>query len=116
MSTPVVTKPISYLATTLTTGTVQHKITITTKPGEPDLTGITGGRVRYTSPAGVVSYWACTVSGTPTPRSADLVHAMVTGDLDPLDVGNAISLRALYTVSGTEYLDGPEAYTMPVLP
>ena len=38
MSTPVVTEKISLLACTLTPGTVLHKVTITSKPGELDLT------------------------------------------------------------------------------
>ena len=114
---PVITAPISYLATTLTSSTVLHKVTITTKPGEPDLTGITGGRVRYVNPVTqLVAYWPLVVSGTPTTRSAVLVHAMVTGDLDPADIGTSVALRALYTVGVTEYIDGPEAYFMPVLP
>ncbi len=113
--TPTITTPISILATTLTPGTVLHKVTITSKPGEIDLSLTTSGRVRYVK-AGVETFWPLTVVGTPTSRQAVLVHAMLSTDLDPADVNTSVPLRALYTVSGTEYIDGPDSYYMPVVP
>ncbi len=109
------TKPISLLACTLTPGTVLHEVTFTTKVGGLDLSGATSGRVRHVHPVDGETFWPLTVVGTPTARQAVLTHAMLTDDLDATEVDTAVPLRALVTVSGTEVMDGPEPYYMPVI-
>lgn len=109
------TKAMSLLACTLTPGTAFHEVTFTTAAGGLDLSGATAGRVRHVHPVDGITFWPLTLVGTPTSRQAVLRHAMLATDLDATEVDTAVPLRALVTVSGTEYIDGPEPYYMPVV-
>lgn len=106
---------ISLLACSLTPGTAVHEVTFTSRAGGLDLSGATSGRVRHVHPVDGETFWPLTLVGTPTARQAVLRHAMLATDLDATEVDTLVPLRALVTVSGTEYIDGPDSYSMPVV-
>jgi len=106
-------KPASVAWSEVAPGTVPLAITFTS--ATRDLTLATSGRVFYTNAAGVRVFWAMTVSGTPTARSATMVHMFTTGDLTEAMVTDGLHLHGLCTINGVEYPDMAEPFWLPVV-